>query len=430
MSLSTIKQWLDLISNNSSRLEKEKIIKNALNQEPFFEKIIYYTYNPFLIFHTTRVNFIKLDEDQKKQYLNNIDNIFNVLDYLNNKTGASNEDIKLLSYVSSYDNDTVEVVRRIINKDLRCGAGPKTFEKFIFIPSYSAMLCEKDLEYFVDKIIKNDFTQCVLSEKKDGVRNIEQNFKYISRNGKEYPNFNVFNYEIELFRTELNKLYPDYTNNPLDGEVIASISKKEDKKTFQKLMTQVRRLNQINPSYFRFCIFDIVIPQLSFIDRYKILKDTMDSLELQNINLNKIEILEHYSCSHFKNIKDIISYNEMVSEQYDWEGLVLKSINGQYERKRSREWCKVKKFHTLDVEVIGAEFGKDGKKYEDILGKLVCIYNGKEFRVGSGFSDEERELFIEEHPNIIEIEYQELSKDGIPRFPTFKRVRDDKNEVD
>lgn len=50
--------------------------------------------------------------------------------------------------------------------------------------------------------------------------------------------------------------------------------------------------------------------------------------------------------------------------------------------------------------------------------------DGTKFNVGTGFSDAERE----QPPAIgatITFRYQELSNDGVPRFPSYVRIRDD-----
>ena len=48
------------------------------------------------------------------------------------------------------------------------------------------------------------------------------------------------------------------------------------------------------------------------------------------------------------------------------------------------------------------------------------------FKTGSGFKDAQRDisLFDSEYEGAtVEIQYQELTKAGLPRFPIFKRVK-------
>jgi DNA ligase-1 len=60
-----------------------------------------------------------------------------------------------------------------------------------------------------------------------------------------------------------------------------------------------------------------------------------------------------------------------------------------------------------------------------MLGALeVQLRDGTKFSVGTGFSDAERRK-PPEIGAIITVRYQELSKDGVPRFPSYVGVRVD-----
>ena len=102
---------------------------------------------------------------------------------------------------------------------------------------------------------------------------------------------------------------------------------------------------------------------------------------------------------------------------------------------------KVKRFNTADVRVLdweegsGANQGKLGAVIVEFIAPDKKKYTCK---VGSGFEKEEREEFFANPKkivgHIIEIGYFELSQnqndDGYSlRFPTFKGLRDDKNEI-
>jgi DNA ligase-1 len=84
---------------------------------------------------------------------------------------------------------------------------------------------------------------------------------------------------------------------------------------------------------------------------------------------------------------------------------------------------KVKTFHDADAKVIGHEPGKG--KHKGRLGALfVQLPNGTKFSVGTGFSDAERSA----PPPVgstITFRYQELSEAGVPRFPSYVRLRKD-----
>lgn len=101
------------------------------------------------------------------------------------------------------------------------------------------------------------------------------------------------------------------------------------------------------------------------------------------------------------------------------EGLMLRAPGSLYERKRSSTLLKVKTFHDAEATVVGHEPGKG--KHAGRLGALVCTFQGATFGVGTGFTDADRE-----NPpaigSVITFSYQELTRDGVPRFPTFVRL--------
>ncbi len=138
------------------------------------------------------------------------------------------------------------------------------------------------------------------------------------------------------------------------------------------------------------------------------------------------------------------------------EGLMAKHRQSLYQSGRSAAWKKLKARHTADVVVVGytpskakAPFGAlHIARYEDH--RLVAV--GK---VGSGFaSSDHAEVFAKLHPNgqktslvaglenhkeqavwvepevVIEIEFQDQTKDGIFRHSSFMRLRDDLSPQD
>jgi len=115
-----------------------------------------------------------------------------------------------------------------------------------------------------------------------------------------------------------------------------------------------------------------------------------------------------------------------------YEGLILKPLDGMYSYKRSRDWIKVKEMFTDEFKVVG--FNKGKGKYAKCLGALVVRVGEVNVEVGSGFTDKqrvgiwaERKVFL---GAMCEVKYQEKTKDGSLRFPTFLRWRPDKDEDD
>lgn len=103
------------------------------------------------------------------------------------------------------------------------------------------------------------------------------------------------------------------------------------------------------------------------------------------------------------------------------EGLMLRKPNSLYVGKRSGTLLKVKRMHDAEARVIGYQKGEG--QFAHMMGAVVCVTeDGVQFKVGSGFSNEERA----NPPPIgclITYRYQEIGKSGSPRFPTFVRIK-------
>lgn len=135
-----------------------------------------------------------------------------------------------------------------------------------------------------------------------------------------------------------------------------------------------------------------------------------------------------------RNIEDILDYKKEVEEK-GGEGVIIRDPYScdYYPGKRKANLIKWKKTLTFDLRVTGVEQGKG--KYMNMVGKLICRDSaGKEVRVGSGLTDEQRKARWEDlsliSGKIVEVEAMCLSTKGILREPRFKGVRDDKTEVD
>lgn len=104
-------------------------------------------------------------------------------------------------------------------------------------------------------------------------------------------------------------------------------------------------------------------------------------------------------------------------EGLDGEGLMLRKPQSKYEFKRSSTLLKVKSFYDAEAVVIAHERGEG--KYAQLTGSLKCrMASGNVFSVGSGMTDAQR---ADPPPvgSIITYRFQEVSKDGVPRFPSF-----------
>jgi DNA ligase-1 len=110
-----------------------------------------------------------------------------------------------------------------------------------------------------------------------------------------------------------------------------------------------------------------------------------------------------------------------------YEGGMYRSLDGPYEPKRSRHLLKIKQFRDDEFKVIGCEEGKG--KLSGLVGSWICVTDsGREFKA-------KQEGALKDVPKFhspaaraavgqwLTVRYQNLTKDGSPRFPVAVRFR-------
>lgn len=105
------------------------------------------------------------------------------------------------------------------------------------------------------------------------------------------------------------------------------------------------------------------------------------------------------------------------------EGLMLHLADAPYETGRSDVLLKVKPWQDTEAVVIGHQPGKG--RFVGMLGALkVRTPEGKEFLLGTGFSAAQRR----DPPALgtkVTYRYRDVTGNGLPRFASFLRIRDD-----
>lgn len=106
----------------------------------------------------------------------------------------------------------------------------------------------------------------------------------------------------------------------------------------------------------------------------------------------------------------------------DGEGLMLHLADAAYETGRSHALLKVTPWLDAEARVVAHLPGKG--KLAGKLGALrVAMPDGRQFSLGSGFTDSQRS-----NPpaigTLVTYRYRELTRKGIPRFPHFLRIRE------
>ncbi|ABG38605.1 ATP dependent DNA ligase [Paraglaciecola sp. T6c] len=103
------------------------------------------------------------------------------------------------------------------------------------------------------------------------------------------------------------------------------------------------------------------------------------------------------------------------------EGLMLHHEDALYTPSRSDNVLKLKKHQ--DAEAIVLAHLPGNGKYQGMMGSIrVQMSNGKVFKIGSGFSDQER-LSPPPIGAVITFKYYDLTINGIPKFASYIRQK-------
>lgn len=234
-----------------------------------------------------------------------------------------------------------------------------------------------------------------MSEKLDGVRAYWDGEQFLSRQG------NLF-HAPDWFVEGL-------PNAPLDGELWIA------RKAFQRTVGIVRR--QDKPDLWkevRYLVFDAPARTGPFEERLEHVRTRFKHTQPKYAVAHA-----HILCTGVEHLRKELARIEALGG----EGLMLRQPGSAYVAGRSTTLLKVKSFLDAEAVVIGHEAG-EGRHKGRLGAVMVRLPNGKEFKVGTGFTDKERAA----PPAIgatITFRYQELSDGGIPRFPSYLRVRTD-----
>jgi hypothetical protein len=158
--------------------------------------------------------------------------------------------------------------------------------------------------------------------------------------------------------------------------------------------------------------------------------ETSMGLVRRSVNGSPVPLTHVYSLDPLDPRLEIGLYENPTAEflQRTMEGYVAQGYEGLILRQTSKKgivrWLKVKPKETADVFVT-AWFEGEGK-YVGMMGKLQTDYG----KVGTGFTDLQREMFTEKNSVglLIEVEYMSMTPGLKFRHARFKRVRTDKTE--
>ena len=235
-----------------------------------------------------------------------------------------------------------------------------------------------------------------VSEKLDGVRAYWTGERFLSRGGHEYraPDWFTAGFPV----------------HPLDGELWMGRGR------FAELSGAVRQVVPDDDDWqrIRFMVFDLPDKEATFDQRLARLRVLVEELGSPYMAL----VDQQRATTHEKLMQRL---DEVVDGGA--EGLMLRLGSSQYRSGRSDDLLKVKQYQDAEAVVVDHLPGKG--KYEGLMGSLlVKLDDGRQFRIGSGFSDSER-ASPPRPGTTITFKYYGRTATGLPRFASFLRIRND-----
>ena len=241
-----------------------------------------------------------------------------------------------------------------------------------------------------------DLDRYWVSEKLDGVRAYWDGERLLSRKGNP---INAPPWFVE-----------HYPRVPLDGELWMG------RGAFERLSGAVRRQVPDDALWrgIRFMVFDLPSSPGTFDRRLQRLREMFETIASPYLAL-----VEQFRVADRAELMETL--DRVVAD--GGEGLMLHKGSSLYTAGRGDDLLKLKAHEDAEAVVVGHLPGKG--RLTGMLGALLVeTPEGLRFRLGTGFSDEERR----KPPPLgatVTYKYYGRTRNGVPRFASFLRIRDE-----
>ena len=409
------------LQNTSSLNEKKLIIKQHKDNE-LFKFCLRFLLDGNIV---SGLNDKKIKKKIKMKYdVPTFSSFKEAAEYITKHNSGNDMNISAIqAFINSQPEQHKEFYEQMFAKEFRLGCNSKVVNACIpgLIPTWEVMLGTS-----IEHCKIPDGVWFSLSHKLNGNRITYYDGEFYSRQNKKYIG-------LEHIKADIEKI-PNAKNYVFDGELLYKNEEGlSDSAAFQK-GTGIAQNKSGKKEELKMIIFDI-LPKDDFDN--KISKETYKTrkqhlLDLKQYKTENIDIVEmFYEGTDQSEIWKWLDY----AEEHDMEGLML-SLDAPYECKRTKNLLKIKKFFDLDLQIVGCEEGTGRNKGR--LGAFIVDFKGNKVKVGSGFSDSERDSFWNDRDDlvgrVITVKYKEISKDkktGLEslQFPVFCGLREIGKEV-
>lgn len=425
MSITVYKQF-ESIKGTSGRLDKEELLQTYINDEFLF--YLDFLLNDYIVtgLAAKKLNKKVNTKNFEGESVEDFDDLKELLNYLKvHNTGNDTDIYTVQQYLQKVTDDGYKTfIKELITKSYKLGLSAKTVNRVF--GTQTIPIFEVQLAHPYEKQEHRVTGEFFITTKLDGNRLlilIDElgGITYRTRTGKDVVELPEITDKVKALNLK---------NTVIDGEVLITDTSVSKEDAFNETMKIIRRDGvKTGLTYHAFDIltYDEFRQGLSK-QNYQQRRLELDKLPV-NDQFRVVPLL--YQGNDKGVIPEILKTVLLAGE----EGLMI-NLNESYRCKRTHTLLKVKEFYTDDLLVVGLQEGTG--KYQGMMGGVEVDYKGNRVLVGSGFNDEERELYFNQPElivgKIIEVQYFSESKnqkdDKVSlRFPTFKGLREDKDEV-
>ena len=257
---------------------------------------------------------------------------------------------------------------------------------------------------------------CYISPKLDGVRFVLNKNGAFTRNGNQFLS-------VPHIVNGLKSLFVDDKQLTIDGELYASRLSND----FNKIISLAKKVKPTqedwdeSEKYLKYHIFDIPSIKGQFHERWpKIEKFFKD--EIGRTCPKYTELVPHILVHSEKEVVDHL--NKFILEGY--EGIMINLYDGEYLQKRTSNLLKYKLFQDEEFEIVDIIEG-DGNRAGMFGRATLKMKNGNVFDSNARGNQAFYIDLLKNKSNYIgqlaTVRYQNLTPDGIPRFPVIVSIR-------
>lgn len=447
----TVLEILNEVAAESGKNKKVEILQSYQDHEPLRLTVLA-ALNPFMTFGIKKIPEYVPNKSYEGAPLLTV--IQRGLPPFVNRTLTGNRAIaKLAQYLEALNVDDAEVLKRIIDKDLRCGFAASTANKVWenLIPQYCYMGAVPYSDDTFDNLLAEGelFSQV----KENGMFTafetpVNGKANAHTRKGKPLDFKGQFDewmyYANEFIKQKYNEMFPNGVR--FDGEMLVvkdgEESVYEDRKISNGITGKAEKgtLDEEQAKKIRFVVWDLCDAEKAYTGFYGV--PYSNRLDIVN---DIIKTVNNYLCSEL--VKPVETYliatREEAEEHYKMtvakglEGTIIKSLHHAWKDGKHKHQMKLKVFVEVELEIIDTN---ESVKNENTLGSIRCkskcgLLN---VNVGSGFTKKQVEELWENRERlvgrIVTVQFCELSCNAKGEHslvnPVFIEFRTDKFDAD